>query len=97
VLRADQLPEYERLRALARSELERVDREIDAELGRARTKLRELTEEKRALKQIYDGASKRLGLSSRAVLSQSDTALVDYLGRLAKHGRRPTSHPYALE
>jgi hypothetical protein len=47
---------------MAQEELEAVDRDIAMEVGRIKKRLLELQEDKKAVKQIFDGASARLGL-----------------------------------
>jgi hypothetical protein len=42
--------------------MDAFDREIANELGRIKKRLLELQEDKKAVKQIFDGASARLGL-----------------------------------
>ena len=62
MLTDDQKAHYERVRKFAHEEMEAFDREIATELGRIKKRLLELQESKKAVKQIYDGASARLGL-----------------------------------
>lgn len=62
MLTADQKSHYEKVRKIAQEEMESFDREIAVELGRIKKRLLELQEEKKAVKQIFDGASTRLGL-----------------------------------
>ncbi len=62
MLTVDQKAHYESVRQIAQDELEALDREIAMELGRIKKRLLELQEEKKAVKQIFDGASARLGL-----------------------------------
>jgi len=62
VLTADQKAHYESVRQIAQEEMDAFDREIAMELGRIKKRLLELQEEKKAVKQIFDGASARLGL-----------------------------------
>jgi hypothetical protein len=62
VLTADKKAHYENVRRIAHEEMEAFDREIATELGRIKKRLLELQEDKKAVKQIFDGASTRLGL-----------------------------------
>lgn len=62
MLTDDQKAHYERVRKFAQEEMEAFDREIATELGRIKKRLLELQESKKAVKQIFDGASARLGL-----------------------------------
>ena len=71
---ADQKITYERMRHTAVAELEAVDQDIAAELSRTRKRLLELQDAKKALKQIYDGASARLGLNASAPLRELNLA-----------------------
>jgi hypothetical protein len=52
---------YEEVLILAREESEQLDRELAAEIARAKEKLRELQEAKKAVQLIYEGACARLG------------------------------------
>jgi hypothetical protein len=70
VLTADQRIGYERMRQTALTELEALDRDIAAELSRTKKRLLELQDDKRAVKQIFDGASARLGLNGSAPLKE---------------------------
>ena len=62
MLTDDQKAHYEKVRKFAQDEMEAFDREIATELGRIKKRLLELQESKKAVKQIFDGASARLGL-----------------------------------
>lgn len=61
MLTPEQKSRYEQIRQTAMSELESLDREIEGELTRVKKRLLELQEDKKAVKQILDGASIRLG------------------------------------
>jgi hypothetical protein len=74
VLTADQKITYERMQQTAMAELEAVDQDIAAELSRTKKRLLELQDAKKALKQIYDGASARLGLNASAPLKELNLA-----------------------
>ena len=62
MLTEDQKAHYEKVRKFAQEEMEAFDREIATELGRIKKRLLELQESKKAVKQMFDGASARLGL-----------------------------------
>ena len=62
MLTAEQKIKYEQIREMAVSELQVLDQGIAAELARVKKRLLELQEERKAVKQILDGASTRLGL-----------------------------------
>jgi tartrate dehydratase beta subunit/fumarate hydratase class I family protein len=66
---------YETTRQMAKEEMDLLDRDIMAELAKAKTKLKELQEAKKAVKQIYDGACARLGVKS--VIEMKDYSLAD--------------------
>ena len=74
MLTADQKITYERMRQTAISELEALDQDIAAELSRTKKRLLELQDAKKALKQIFDGASARLGLNASAPLKELNLA-----------------------
>ena len=69
------------MRELALGDLEAIDREIASELGKIKKRLLELQEDKKAVKQILDGASARLGLPPSPPLK--DVRLAD-LSRLSE-------------
>jgi hypothetical protein len=62
VLTAEQRAHYESVRQIAQEEMDACDREIATELSRIKKRLLELQEDKKAVKQVFDGASARLGL-----------------------------------
>ena len=66
MLTIDQKTNYENIRKTALAELEALDREIATELTKIKKRLLELQEDKKAVKQIVDGASARLGYGSSA-------------------------------
>jgi hypothetical protein len=74
VLTDHQKAYYESVRATAREELDAIDRDIAAELSRIKKRLLELQEEKKAVKQIFDGASTRLGLDLSPPLREINLA-----------------------
>jgi hypothetical protein len=66
VLTTEQKTNYENIRKTALAELEVLDREIATELTKIKKRLLELQDDKKAVKQILDGASARLGYGSSA-------------------------------
>ncbi len=66
---------YETTRQMAKEELDMLDRDIMAELAKAKARLKELQEAKKAVKQIHDGACARLGIKS--VIEMKDFSLAD--------------------
>jgi hypothetical protein len=91
VLNADQKVDYERLRQTALADLESIDEEIASELARVKKRLLELQEDKKAVKQILDGVSARLGMPPLPPLK--DLNLTD-LGRLGGPSKDvSSSHP----
>jgi tartrate dehydratase beta subunit/fumarate hydratase class I family protein len=66
---------YETTRQMAKEEMDLLDRDIMAELAKAKATLKELQEAKKAVKQIYDGACARLGIKS--VIELKDFTLAD--------------------
>ena len=75
MLTDEQRQRYESLQQMARDELDEIDKELAAEIARAKRRLEELQEHKRAVKQIYDGASVRLG--HRAVIELKEISTGD--------------------
>ncbi len=75
MLTEQQMKKFEQTRQMAKEELDSLDREISAELARAREKLLEFQQAKKAVKQIYDGACARMGIQS--VLEATDVSLGD--------------------
>lgn len=64
MLTQEQKARYEQIRQTAISELQDLDRQVESELAAVKKRLLELQEGKKAVKQILDGASARLGTSS---------------------------------
>ncbi|MEW5976615.1 MAG: hypothetical protein AB1898_12505 [Acidobacteriota bacterium] len=64
MLSEEQRQKYEETRAMAKAELDQIEREIEAELARVKERLLQLQQAKKAIKQIYDGACLRLGVNS---------------------------------
>jgi hypothetical protein len=75
MLTEQQKQKYELTRQMAKEELEMLDKEMTAELARAKERLLELQQAKKAVKQIYDGACTRMGVKS--VLEMKDFNLSD--------------------
>jgi hypothetical protein len=84
VVNAERKIEYERMRQTALADLEAVDEEIASELARVKKRLLELQEDKKALKQILDGVSARLGLPPLPPLKDLNLADVARLGTASK-------------
>jgi hypothetical protein len=55
---------YETMKKLAMEELDRLDKELNEEVIRAKRKIEELQREKKVVKQIYDYACTLLGVNS---------------------------------
>ena len=70
VLSTDQKNRYEQIRQTALAELETLDRDIESTLGAVKMRLLELQEAKKAVKQILDGASARLGTPSTTAVKE---------------------------
>jgi len=70
-----QKQKFEMARQMAKEELDQLDREITTELSRAKERLLELQQAKKAVKQIHDGACARLGIKS--VIEMRDFNITD--------------------
>ena len=90
MLSPEQKATYESIRQTALVDLESIDEDIAAELARVKKRLLELQEEKKAVKQVLDGASARLGLPATPPLR--DLNLSD-LSRLGTRSSDAPSHP----
>jgi ribosomal protein L11 len=75
MLTEQQMKKFEQTRQMAKEELDALDHEIGAELARAKEKLLEFQQAKKAVKQIYDGACARMGVKS--MLEVTDVSLGD--------------------
>jgi hypothetical protein len=93
VLSPEQKATYESIRQTALGDLESIDEDIAAELARVKKRLLELQEEKKAVKQVLDGASARLGLPAAPPLK--DLNLSD-LSRLGTRSSDAASHSQAV-
>lgn len=83
MLTPEQKITYEHMRQTAMSELEALDQDIAAELSRTKKQLLELQDAKKALKQIVDGASARLGLNASAPLKELNLADLKHVAEAA--------------
>jgi hypothetical protein len=70
MLTEEQRRKFEETLAMAREEIENLDKELVAEVARAKNALHDLQEAKKAVRLIYDGACARLGVPSD-ITSQS--------------------------
>jgi hypothetical protein len=77
MLTEEQKRRYEETLGLAREELEHLDRELVAEVTRAKQRLHDLQEAKKAVRQIYDGACARLGVPSDLKTQNIDLTDID--------------------
>ncbi|MFN8060934.1 MAG: hypothetical protein U0Q12_17385 [Vicinamibacterales bacterium] len=84
MLTNDQKAKYEQIRQTAIGELEFIDREIEAELAAVKKRLLQLQDDKKAVKQIYDGATARLGLASAVVVKDLNLSDLNRQAELAK-------------
>ena len=74
MLSEEQKIRYEQTRQMAKSELDQIDKEIEAELAKVKEKLLELQQAKKAIKQIYDGACARLGIKASVEMKDINLA-----------------------
>lgn len=84
MLTQDQKAKYEQIRQTAISELQEIDREIEAELTTVKKRLLDLQEAKKSVKQILDGASARLGTSSGVTIKDLNLTELTRQAELAK-------------
>jgi len=84
VLSIDQKAKYEQIRRTALAELETLDKDIENELSQVKKRLLELQEAKKAVKQILDGASTRLGTSSAIAFKDINLSELNRQAELAK-------------
>lgn len=75
MLTEQQKQKFETARQMAKEELDQLDRDMHAELARAKERLLELQQAKKAVKLIYDGACARLGVKS--AIEMKDINLAD--------------------
>ena len=74
MLTEEQKRRYEETLDLAKQELELLDRELAVEIERAKQRLQDLQEAKKAVKLIYDGACARLGNKNELKMQNFDLA-----------------------
>jgi hypothetical protein len=72
---SDQKTRYEAMKQMAREELDHLDKELSEEVARARQRIEELQNAKKAMKQIYDNTCTLLGVKS--VVEMKDYGLED--------------------
>ena len=65
MLSPEQKAQYESIRQTALVDLESIEEDIAAELAKVKKRLLELQEEKKAVKQVLDGAAAGLGCPRR--------------------------------
>ena len=75
MLKDEQKRRYEATRQMAAEELESLDKDLAEEIVRAKQRIAELQQAKKAVKQIYDGACALLGVKS--VVELKDYGLAD--------------------
>jgi hypothetical protein len=84
MLSADQKKQYEAMRYTALADLEAIDNEITSELARVKKRLLELQDDKKAVKQILDGVSARLGMPPLPPLRDLNLTDIGRLGSTTK-------------
>lgn len=84
MLNQEQKAKYEQIRQTALSELQVLDREIEAELANVKKRLLELQDAKKSVVQILDGASARLGTSSGVAIKDLNLSELSRQAELAK-------------
>lgn len=84
MLNLEQKARYEQIRQTALSELQVLDREIEAELANVKKRLLELQDAKKSVVQILEGASARLGTSSGVVVKDLNLSELSRQAELAK-------------
>jgi len=76
VFTEEQKRKYEITRQMAKDELDRFDKELAEEVARARKRIEELQQAKKAVKQIYDSTCALLGVKS--VIELKDYRIPDF-------------------
>ena len=71
----EQKTRYEKMRQMAKDELDHLDAELSEEVLRAKQRIEEIQKTKRVVKQIYDDTCNLLGVKS--VVEMQDYALED--------------------
>jgi hypothetical protein len=84
MLTEDQRAKYEQIRQTAIAELQEIDREIESELAAVKKRLLDLQEAKKAVNQIIDGASARLGTSAGITVRDLNLGELTRQAELAK-------------
>jgi hypothetical protein len=84
VLTQDQRAKYEQIRQTAIGELQEIDREIESELAAVKKRLLDLQDAKKAVNQIIDGASARLGTSAGITVKDLNLSDLTRQAELAK-------------
>ena len=74
MLTEQQKQKFETARQMAKDEMDQLDKDMSAELVRAKEKLLELQQAKKAVKLIYDGACTRLGVKPSAEMKDFNLA-----------------------
>ena len=77
MLTEEQKKRYEETLGMAREELEHLDKELVAEVARAKQRLHDLQEAKKAVRLIYDGACARLGVPTDLKSQSVDVGDID--------------------
>ncbi len=77
MLTEEQRRKYEDTLGMAREEMEHLDKELVAEVARAKQALHDLQEAKKAVRLIYDGACARLGVPSDIKSQNIDFSDID--------------------
>ena len=92
MLSPEQKEQYESIRRTALADLETIDDEIASELARVKKRLLELQEDKKAVKQVLDGATARLGMTPVPPLKELNLGDLSRLGVPSKD-RTPAQSP----
>jgi len=77
MLTEEQKKRYEETLGMAREELDHLDKELVAEVARAKQRLHDLQEAKKAVRLIYDGACARLGVPTDLKSQNIDAGDID--------------------
>ena len=84
MLSGDHKQQYEAMRYTALADLEAIDNEMASEVARVKKRLLELQDEKKAVRQILDGVSARLGTPPLPPLKDLDLTDIGRLGGTTK-------------
>ena len=96
MLTADQKMQYQGMRQTALADLEAIDDEIASELARVKKRLLELQEDKKAVKQILDGVSARLGMPALPPLKDLNLTDLGRQGVASKDAPSALSRPVGV-